>query len=323
MAIPSLFLLLTTIFVVMHILPGDPVRAMLGPKVPESEAEIVRHELGLDRPLYQQYLSYLSGVLRGDLGVSLSSKRPVIVELSKAWSMTVELTLVGLLFGVALGFSTGLVSAFFKDKIPDHILRGIAFFNFSMPSFWLALMLQLLFSVQLRMLPIAGRFPPTMTIKTITGLYVLDSILTLNFNAFVESLRRLFLPGISLGIGLMPMLSRVCRASIITEYGEEYVVTARAKGLSMVSVLLNHILRNAWLPIITIIALNFASLLGGTIIIETMFSLPGLGRLLVHAVVNRDYMLTQGICVLYALLVVIVNALVDVIYGVMDPRVKF
>jgi peptide/nickel transport system permease protein len=323
MVVPTLIILLSTVFFIMHILPGDPVRIMFGEKMPEETIQEIRNQLGLDRPLFEQYLTYITKFFRGDFGISWLFKMPVIDMIREVYPTTIELTLGALLFGVIIGIPLGILSAMKRGKKTDNIITVVALYLYSNPSFWLALLLQLLFCMRLGILPLSGRSAVTSNLPRVTGLLILDSILALDFNALIENLRYLILPCLTLGLGMMPMKLRITRAAMLNELGEDYVTTARAKGLPEWMVYYRHAFRNALLPIITTVGASLTALLGGTVIIEKVFSLPGLGRLLLDALQGRDFEMIQGIVGIYILVVVVINTAVDLIYAKADPRVKF
>ena len=323
-ALPMLFILLTVIFFVMRILPGDPVTIMVGEKAPPEEMQRIRHFLGLDRPIEVQFYSFLGDMFTGNFGESLVTHRPVILELSSAYPATVELAVGATLMGVVIGIPLGLVTALKRGSVVDHSGRIFTFWTYSMPEFWLGTLLQIYFAVQFGMLPTSGRLPATMDLRTITGLMTVDSLLQRNLGAFVEAIRYLILPTVTLGlVTLMPQVSRIARASMLDQMREDYIITARAKGLPEKIVLYRHALRNALLPIVSIIGLSFSGLLGGTVLVETIFSFPGLGRLLVSGLLNRDFPVVQAIVFMFAIVVVAVNTATDVLFAVLDPRVRY
>ena len=319
-----LFVLLTVIFVVMRILPGDPVTIMVGDKAPPEEVVRIRHLLGLDRPIQEQFYSFLGDMLTGNFGVSLVTHRPVVLELSSAYPATVELAVGSTLLGVVIGIPLGFVTALKRGSVVDHSGRIFTFWTYSMPEFWLGTLLQIYFALQLGVLPTSGRLPATMDIRTITGLMTVDGLLGGNYRAFVAAIIYLILPTVTLGlVSLMPQVSRIARASMLDQMREDYIVTARAKGLPEKIVLYRHALRNALLPIISIIGLSFSGLLGGTVLVETIFSWPGLGRLLVSGLLNRDFPVVQAIVFMFAIVVIAVNTATDVLFAVLDPRVRY
>jgi peptide/nickel transport system permease protein len=323
LAIPTIVLLLTMIFFLMHVLPGDPIRIMYGEKFPTVYVEEIRHSLGLDRPIYEQYISYLSNLLHGNLGISIIFKIPVIEQVAQVYPTTLELAITGLIFASLLGLPLGIIAAMRRDGIFDHVTRIVTLYIHSNPGFWIALLFQIFFGLILGIFPISGRTPPGFEVQKITGLNILDSILTLNLTALIQSIKYLFLPCLTIAITSVPMLSRLSRASMLNVLGEDYMVTAKAKGLPDYVITFKHALRNALLPVITSIGGTFTWLLGGTVIIERIFSLPGLGSLLMESLMGRDFEMIQGIVAIYAVIVVLMNTLIDIIYATTDPRVKY
>ena len=321
--IPTVIILLSTVFFMMHIIPGDPVRVLYGEELPEEYLEEVRHELGLDKPMYVQYIDYMSNFFRGDLGISFRYKIPVWQKILDVYPVTVELTAGALTLSVLFGIPLGIFAALKRDTIADHTIRGLTLYLYSNPSFWTALLLQLFFGLMLGIFPISGRTPPSVHLEKVTGLLTLDSLLALDFGAFVQSARFLFLPCLSIALSNLPMLSRVTRASLIDVLGEDYIRTARATGVPEKRIVYQHALRNALLPVITSVGFSFAWLLGGSTITEQIFGLPGLGSLLIISLTGRDFNLIQGIVGIYAIVVVSMNTFVDIIYAMADPRVKF
>lgn len=307
----------------MHILPGDPVRMMYGDKVPEEFIIEVRHAWGLDKPIYIQFIDYLQKLSKGNLGVSLLYKTTVLAQIKQAYPVSIELAFGGILLSLFCGIPLGIISALKRGGRIDNTIRVITLYIYSNPSFWIALVLQLFFGVYLGMLPISGRSVKYSNLYSITGLSILDSLLSLDFRAAAMNIRYMLLPWITIGIGMIPRLTRMSRASMLNVLGEDYISTARAKGLKEITIILRHALRNAILPIITIVGGSFAWLMGGTVITESIFSLPGLGRLLYNGLLGRDFELIQGIVVMYAIIVIVVNTFVDVIYAIADPRVEY
>jgi peptide/nickel transport system permease protein len=323
LAIPTLFILLTSVFFMMRILPGDPVRIMYGEQYPETYVEEIRQTLGLDRPIWIQYLDYLRDLARGDLGTSFMSMVPVEQKIRQHLPLTIELAIGGLSIACIIGLPMGIIAALKKDGSFDHITRLLSLYLHSNPGFWLALLFQLFFGLQLGLLPISGRSPPGFQLERITGLNILDSLITLNFRALRQSIRFLTLPCLTIGITSVPYLSRLARAAMLNVLGEDYVTTARAKGLPNRVITYKHALRNAMLPIITTIGGSMTWLLGGTVIIERIFALPGLGGLLMESLLGRDFVTIQGVVAVYALIVVTMNTIVDIVYAYADPRIKY
>jgi len=324
LAIPTIALLLASIFFIMHILPGDPITIMYGEQFPTVYVERIRHNLGLDRPIYEQFITYVSKLAKGDLGVSLVYKIPVIEKVRQVYPTTVELALSGLILATLIGLPLGILAAIKRDSIFDHVTRFLTLYIHSNPGFWIALLFQIFFGLMLGWLPISGRSPPVgFYLQKITGLHVIDSILTVNFTALIQSLTYLFLPSFTIAITSVPTLSRLSRAAMLNVLGEDYIVTARAKGLPMRVITFKHAMRNALLPVITSIGGTFTWLLGGTVITEKIFSFPGLGSLLMDSLMARDFTMIQGIVAIYAVIVVIMNTLIDIVYALADPRVNY
>jgi len=321
--VPTLIILLTSVFFMMHIIPGDPVRVLYGEELPEEYMDEVRHELGLDRPMYIQYIDYMTNFFQGDLGISFRYKIPVWHKILQVYPVTVELTVGALILSMLFGIPVGIFAAIKRDTIIDHTIRGLSLYLYSNPSFWTALLLQLFFGLMLGIFPISGRTPTNLQINRVTGLLTLDSLLALDFSAFIRSARYLFLPSLSVALSNLPMLSRITRASVIDEMGEDYITTARATGVSEKDVVYKHALRNALLPVITSIGFSFAWMLGGSTITEQIFGLPGLGSLLITSLTGRDFNLIQGIVGVYAVVLISMNTVIDIIYAIADPRVEF
>jgi ABC-type dipeptide/oligopeptide/nickel transport system permease component len=296
---------------------------MYGEKFPTVYVEEIRHTLGLDRPIYEQYILYFSNLLHGNLGISIVFKIPVIEKVAQVYPTTLELAITGLILATSLGLPLGIIAAMRRDGIFDHITRIVTLYIHSNPGFWVALLFQIFFGLILGIFPISGRSPPGFELQKITGLNIIDSILTLNLTALIQSIKYLFLPCLTIAITSIPMLSRLSRASMLNVLGEDYMVTAKAKGLPDNVITYKHALRNALLPVITSIGGTFTWLLGGTVIIERIFSLPGLGSLLMESLMGRDFEMIQGIVAIYAVIVVVMNTLIDIIYATTDPRVKY
>jgi ABC-type dipeptide/oligopeptide/nickel transport system permease component len=321
--VPTVVILLSTVFFMMHIIPGDPVRVLYGNELPEEYLEEVRHELGLDRPMYIQYVEYMGKFFRGNLGVSFRYKVPVWRKIVDVYPVTVELTAFALLLSTLMGIPLGIFAALKRDTFFDHAIRGLSLYLYSNPSFFTALLLQIFFGLILGWFPISGRTPLGVHIDRITGMLVLDNLLLGDVDAALQSLRYLFLPSLSIALSSLPMLSRITRASLINVMGEDYINTARATGVPEGGIVYKHALRNALLPVITSVGFSFAWLLGGSTITEQIFGLPGLGSLLITSLTGRDFNLIQGIIGVYAIVVVTLNTFVDIIYAMVDPRVKF
>jgi ABC-type dipeptide/oligopeptide/nickel transport system permease component len=294
-ALPALWLILTMVFLLAHIVPGDPVAQMLGEGARAEDLTQLRHALGLDLPLPVQYGRYLAGVLHGNLGESFRFQQPVLKVVAEHYPATLELAIVALLICALIGIPAGVLAAHKRGETTDHAVGVLTLFGLSVPNFALGPVLILFFSVVLGWLPVSGR----------------------------GGISHLVLPAFTLGAALAAILTRMVRTSVIEELSADYVRTARAKGVSESGVLFRHALRNALIPILTILGLQFGTLLAGTIVTESIFSWPGIGRLAVQAIGARDYPLLQGCILLIAVSYVFVNLLTDLVYALVDPRVRF
>lgn len=311
------------VFGFLRLIPGDPAQVMLGERAtPESIAQ-VREQLGLSRPIYEQYFIFVGNALRGDLGRSVLRGEPVTQEIIRRFPATIELALCAILIALIVGIPAGIISAVRRGSLWDAGSMLLALTGVSMPIFWLGLMLVLLFSVTLHLLPTGGRIEAASNFTPITNLLLLDSILKADVGMFVQTLRHLALPAIALGSIPMAIIARMTRSSMLEVLSQDYIRTAQAKGLKERAVIINHALRNAWLPVITVVGLQVGRLLSGAILTETVFSWPGIGRWLIDAIYARDYPIVQGVTLFIALVFVGVNLLVDVLYAWVDPRVKF
>ena len=325
LTIPMILLLVTVVFAIMRILPGDPVLAVLGSRAAtEAQIEVLRHQLGLDKPLYLQYVDYIIGLFRGDLGYSMVRMDPVTTELAIHLPATIELTFGSMLLAVPLGLYLGVFEARKGGGKVDASIRIGALVRWCVPVFWFGLALQILV-VQFGLpLPIAGQASPRITtVHEVTGLYVIDSILAGDPRALADAFLHLVLPVATLGTTMAASITKIARTNVVDVLGEEYIKVASLKGCSDDRVFQKHALPNALIPILTYTGLQVAVLLQGAILTETVFSWPGLGRLLVDAVSHRDFNLIQGCVVLFALVVSIANLIVDISYAIVDPRVRF
>ena len=310
-------------FSLIHLAPGDPARTMLGQHATQQELNEIREKYGLDEPVYVQYALWLNGVLHGDLGRSILTKELVVIEIVERFPNTIELAIAAMIFAIVIGGLAGIISASKQYSITDYTVMGIALFGISMPVFWLGIMLMLIFGVILGWLPIGGRIDLIIPFQRVTGFMVLDSIITGNFTALISILKHLILPAIALGTIPMAMIARVTRSSMLEVLRQDFIRTERAKGLSERAVIYKHAIRNAMIPVITVIGLNFGLLLAGAILTETVFSWPGLGRLVVESVYERDYPLVVGCILIFAIVFVIVNLITDLLYTYIDPRIKY
>jgi peptide/nickel transport system permease protein len=300
--VPMLFALSIASFALVHVIPGDPALVMMGGEGTTQAVEELRRQLGLDRPLHVRYLEWLGQILRGNLGESLYNKTLVSEELLWRMPTTLSLVTLALLFSIAIGVPAGLLSAAFRNSWIDHAARLLTLVSLSLPSFWLGLMLIILFALWLDLLPIVGYEPIT--------------------RGFWKAIPFLILPSLSLGTYLAALLTRLTRSSMLEVLNQDYVRTARAKGLRDRVVLMRHALRNALIPIVTVIGINVGILLGGSAVIETVFVLPGVGQLVVRSLYNRDLPVIQGLILYVAVIYVLVNLLVDIVYTYLDPRLR-
>ena len=311
------------VFVMVRAIPGDPAQILLGQAATPDQVADVRQRLGLDEPLPIQYLVFIRGALTGDLGDSLVVGQPVTAVLLERFPATLELTLAALLFAIAIGVPVGVIAAVRQYSLLDKITSVVALTGVSMPVFWLALVLVVVFTVQVDWLPFPGRVGGDVSFTSYTGLYLLDTLITFNFPAFWDVLRHLILPAVALGTIPMAVITRMTRSSMLEVMNEDYVRTARAKGVVPWRVVFRHALRNAMLPTITVIGLQFGLLMGGAILTETIFGWPGVGQIAIESVNRRDYAMIQGVVLYGATFFVLVNLLVDVLYAVLDPRVRY
>jgi peptide/nickel transport system permease protein len=321
--IPVLFGLSIVLFVFVHLLPGDPATALLGQHAtPELTAKI-RAQLGLDKPLYEQYLLYMSQLAHGDFGKSIINNRPILEEFAVRFPGTVELTIGALIFAVGLGIPLGRFAARHVQRWGDGLVTVVSLLGISIPIFVLGLTLQYIFSVVLRVLPASGTIDPRLQIPPVTNLVLIDALLVGKTDALVDGLRHLVLPSIALGSIPLAIVTRITRASVLDVNNEDYVRTARAKGLKERRVDSRHIMRNAWLPVATVIGLQVGGLLAGAVITETVFSWNGVGRWTVEAIQQHDYIVVESTITIFALIFLMVNLVVDVAYAFLNPRIRY
>ena len=295
LALPVVWGVVTLVFLLIHLIPGDPVEIMLGESALPADREALREGLGLDRPMLEQYGLFLWGLCRGDLGASLQQRRPVSALIREHYPATLELTVAALLVSLLIALPAGILSAIRQYSFLDHSTMFLALLAVSMPNFWLGPLLIWTVSIQLGWLPVSGR----------------------------GGMAHLVLPALTLGASMAAIVARMTRSSVLEVLREDYVMTARAKGLPESRVILKHVLRNAMLPVLTVVGLQFGGLLAGSIITETIFSWPGLGTLMVQAIQTRDYPVVQGCVLVIALSYVLVNLLTDILYGIIDPRIRY
>lgn len=331
LTIPMIFILLTMVFVVVRILPGDPV--LLHFEKAENPAAMaeMRRMLGLDKPLWIQYFEYVAGIFRGDLGKSMQDYSPVAQQIWSAFPATLELAIFSMIIAVAIGVFFGVEASKAYNKPQDHAIRIFGIVTYAIPVFFLGMIFQITLGVGLHLLPTGLRFNPTLSSPTglnvgsihfSTGLYTVDSLLEGNIYKFVETLRYLLLPSLTLGLVLSGVFIRLTRSNMFETLRLDFVTAARARGLSENKVTYSYALRNAFLPVLTMMGLQFATLLGGAVLTETTFSWPGLGRYIVDRISFRDYTAIQGAVVLFGIFVSIVSLVVDLLYAYLDPRIR-
>lgn len=304
-------------------IPGDPAQMILGQNATETQVQELRASMGLDKPVLVQYGIFLRDAATGDLGESIVTGRPVTTELLERLPATFELVAFAMLIATLVGVPVGVIAAVKQYSILDKVTSVLALTGISMPIFWLAMILVVVFTVNLELLPFPGRLSSNTSISAVTGLVLVDSLLTFNFAGFWDGLKHLILPALALGTIPMAIITRMTRSSMLEVMGEDYVRTARAKGVIPWQVVFKHALRNAMLPTITVIGLQVGLLMGGAIITETIFSWPGIGQVAYVSINRRDYAMIQGVVLYGALLFVLINLIVDILYAVLDPRVRY
>ena len=302
LAIPTLWAVFTVIFIIVRVAPGDPATAVLGDNASQQAVEALREQMGLNVPLWQQYLEFLGGLLRGDLGDSLKTGQPVWNQISSALPHTVELTLAATFIGLLLGIPVGVLTAVKRNKAPDYIGRIVSLVGLSLPAFYLAVILIYFFAVRIDWFPAVSAAP---------------------FSDPVENLHHLVLPALTLGLIETAYIARMTRSVMITVLNDDYIRTARAKGLREQVVLISHALRAGLIPIVSLIGIFMISLIGSSVLVEEVFARPGLGKLMVGATKQKDYTSLQSIMVVYASIIVVINIITDLIYTWIDPRVRY
>ena len=320
--IPILLGLSILVFVWIRALPGSPAQALLGERANPDTIRQIDHQYGLDRPIYVQYWKYLEQTAQLKLGTSITTRQTVLTEIGQRFPATIELAVAAALFAVMLGIPLGFFAAKRHGKAFDHISLGISLFGISIPIFFLALILKYIFAVRLGWLPTVGQISVLIDIKHPTNFYLLDALLVGNMGAFWDVVKHLILPAVALGSIPLAIITRITRAAVLDVQNEDYVRTARAKGLAPFAVDTRHIMRNAMLPVSTIVGLQVGLLLSGAILTETVFAYPGIGSWLQQAIADRNYPVIQGGILFVAIIVVFVNLLVDISYGLINPRIR-
>ena len=323
LVVPTFFGVTLLTFALIHLVPGDPIEILVGERAidPARHAQL-RTELGLDKPLLVQYGRYIAGVLSGDLGRSIVTREPVADEFLARFPATVELAFCAVLLALALGLPAGIVAAVRRGSIADYAVMGTALTGYSMPIFWWGLLLIMLFSVTLGWTPVSGRISLLYFIEPVTGFMLLDTLLDGQPGAFASAARHLVLPSIVLATIPLAVIARMTRSAMLEVLGEDYIRTARAKGVPPFQVITVHGLRNALIPVVTVIGLQVGVLLSGAILTETIFAWPGIGKWLLESIYRRDYPVVQGGVLLVATVIIIVNVAVDLLYGLINPRIR-
>jgi dipeptide transport system permease protein len=323
LVIPTFLGITLLAFFLIRLVPGDPIETMAGERgIDAARHEILRKELGLDRPLLVQYGVYIEKVLQGDLGKSIVTRESVVSEFGALFPATIELALCAIMIALVIGLPAGIIAAVKRNSIFDHGVMGISLTGYSMPIFWWGLLLILLFSVQLGITPVSGRIAVQYFIEPVTGFLTVDSLIAGDFDAFKSALSHLILPSIVLGTVPLAVIARMTRSAMLEVLGEDYIRTARAKGMAPLRVVALHALRNALIPVITVIGLQVGALFTGAILTETIFSWPGVGKWLIEAISRRDYPILQGGTLLIGIVVMSVNLFVDLLYGLINPRIR-
>lgn len=325
MIIPTVLVLYTVVFVLLRILPGDPILAVIGTRsIPPEQLEELRRLAGLDKPIYEQYVGYLLGVVRGDFGVTLAAPKgvPVWEYIKLKFPATLELTLFAFMISVLIGVLTGTIGAVKKGTKIDSSMRFYSIFAYTLFIPWLGMMLQYVFGVKLKLLPVQGRLDPGIVPERITGLHLVDSIITLDPVLFKSALLHLILPSLTLGIVLSGAYTRLVRNNMAEILEQDFIRSYRARGVREGKVIW-YALLNAFIPVVTLMGLQFALLLGGAILTETTFNWPGMGSFIVERIEYRDYNSIQGAVIFFAFMVGVVNLIVDVVYALIDPRVRY
>jgi dipeptide transport system permease protein len=323
LVIPTFFGMTLLAFFLIRLVPGDPIETLAGERgIDAARHALLLQEYGLDQPILVQYGIYIGKVLQGDFGKSLITQAPVLQEFAALFPATVELALCAMLFALLLGIPAGILAAVKRNSFLDHGVMGVSLTGYSMPIFWWGLLLILLFSVQLDLTPVSGRISVQYFIEPTTGFLLIDSLLSDEKGAFWSAFTHLILPTIVLGTNPLAVIARMTRSAMLEVMGEDYIRTARAKGLSSMRVITVHALRNALIPVVTVIGLQVGVLFTGAILTETIFSWPGVGKWLIEAIGRRDYPVLQGGMLLLGVIVMAVNLLVDLTYGIINPRIR-
>ena len=323
--VPMVLILLTFVFLLMRVAPGDPISAALGGHVPQSVITQIKHRLGFDQPLWRQYVDYLGNVARGNFGKTITDQRPISNIVLVNGAATLELTFFAMLVAIVVGVLVGLVAGRFRDTPLDAGGRFFGIVIYAMPVFFIGLMAQLLFGSYLGWLPISDRASPITqaTLETHTNIYTIDAIIDRNWSALRDVLEHLILPAVTLGLVTAGVFIRLIRVNVIRTLKDDHIEAARARGIKERNVVYHHAFKNALVPVITVVGLTFAGLLGGAVLTETTFNWPGIGHQLVFYLENRDYAAVQGIVVVFGLVVVFVSLVIDLVNAFIDPRIRY
>lgn len=323
MLIPVLLGVSIIVFLIMRVFSPDPAPIVLGQHATQEAIETWRQANGLNDPIYLQYWNFLTGALTGNFGTSYYTKAPVLDEIMARFPATIELAFVAIIIASIVGILIGVISAVKKNSIFDNAGMLVALVGVSMPIFWLGILLIIFFSGTLHLLPSSGRLDPLLQPMDVTGFYLIDSLLEGNIDAFVDALEHLVLPGVALAMYSMAIIARMTRSSMLDTLQQDYIRTARAKGISESKVIRKHAFRNGLIPIVTVIGLQLGSLLGGAVLTETVFSWPGIGAYTVQCILKSDFPVVQGVVLLIATVFVLMNLIVDIVYAFLDPRIKY
>ncbi|MGC1307947.1 MAG: ABC transporter permease [Phormidesmis sp.] len=323
--VPVLLGISLLVFAFLHLIPGDPAVTMLGDRATPEALEVLRERMGLNEPLPLQYLTFLRNLLQFDLGTSIFTGVPILEEIRTKWPATFELSLVAMLIALLIGIPAGVIAAVRKNSIIDNLMMSGSLLGVSMPVYWLGLLLVYLFAVNLQWLPPSGRVGINVgyDFEPITGFFILDALIQGNFRALGDVIAHLILPAITLSTIPLAIIARITRSAMLEVLSQDYIRTARSKGLKEFLVIGKHALKNAMLPVVTIIGLEFGTLLGGAILTETIFSWPGIGSWIYGGILQRDYPIVQGGVVFVAFVFVLINLLVDISYAFLDPRIQY
>jgi peptide/nickel transport system permease protein len=323
MLIPVLFGMTLVVFFIIRAIPGDPAQVILGQQATKDAIAALTEKLGLNDPWYIQFVEYVKGLLTGDLGESLRSSTPISDEIWPYLAATLELSLAAMIIAIVIGVNAGIISAWFQNSWFDYIAMVVALIGISIPVFWLGLMEQWLFSLELGWLPSTGRENVRDPVEAITNLYLIDTLLNGRWDQFGEVVRHLILPSVTLATIPMAIIARITRSSMLEVMRSDYIRTARAKGMRMFWVVYKHSLKNAVIPVLTVIGLQIGLLLGGAILTETIFGWPGIGRYIYEAIGYRDYPVIQSGILIIAAIFILINLVVDLLYVAIDPRIKY